>query len=283
MRLRAPVPANSDGDALTVGFVLHAVARSGATVTRKVTISVAGAPSVDPPVTPAPQFEPVPALQPAWPFPSGSDGKSARNWAGYWVGGGPFTLVRGTFNVPNVTATSPGGVDVVEWVGIDGAENDSLIQAGVLETYDVATKNVVVSPWWEILPAPMTLVDGFSVGLGDQVTVVIWQLAGSTWVIDIHDDTNGQHFQTKQSYTGPATSAEWIVEAPTSDKGEQEIVGAFNPNVVFRNNRFNGTASVKVMVALEQQAFPAPIVIPSPMNPNDDFAVAFGGGGAITP
>jgi hypothetical protein len=126
------------------------------------------------------------------------------------VGGGPCSAARGTFNVPTVNrAAKTGGTDVTEWVGIDGATNSSLIQAG------------------------------------------------------------------------PAESVEWIVEAPTSASGEQEMIGAFTPNVIFTNNRFTGTATVKAMVLMVQRG--VSIVIPSPMNTGDDFAVADGGGGAITP
>jgi hypothetical protein len=231
------------------------------------------------PTTPQPQ--PVPPLQPLWPPPPASDGRSSANWAGFAVGGGPVTVVRGTFNVPTLASSATAGTEVTEWVGIDGANNNSLIQAGIEETYDRATNRVSTSAWWEILPAVATPVDQFQVAPGDQVTVVIWQLSGSTWAIDINDDTNGQHFQTTQTYTGPAASAEWIVEAPTSASGEQETIGAFNPNVIFTNNRFTGTAAVKEMVFMAQRGLT--IVIPSPMNARGDFAVAYGGGGAITP
>jgi hypothetical protein len=43
-----------------------------------------------------------------------------------------------------------------EWVGIDGASNGDLIQAGIAETLIVGTNEFSIQPWWEILPATQT-------------------------------------------------------------------------------------------------------------------------------
>jgi hypothetical protein len=60
-----------------------------------------------------------------------------------------------------------------------------------------------------------TLTDG--VYAGETVTVAIDELSGSLWQITLTDDSTGQSFSTDQTYAGPGTSAEWIVEAPTVD------------------------------------------------------------------
>ena len=47
------------------------------------------------------------------------------------------------------------------------------------------------------------------------MTVAINQVNGTQWGITLTDNTNGQSFTTDQTYTGPASTAEWIVEALT--------------------------------------------------------------------
>ena len=47
------------------------------------------------------------------------------------------------------------------------------------------------------------------------MTISIGQLSGSQWAMTLTDATNGESFTTDQTYTGPAATAEWIVEALT--------------------------------------------------------------------
>jgi hypothetical protein len=76
---------------------------------------------------------------------------------------------------------------------------------------------------------------------GDQVTVSIWQISGSTWQIQIVNNTNRQSFNIQRQYFGPATSAEWMVEAPMSSQtGAVWPLGGFTPNVTFTNDRDGG-------------------------------------------
>ncbi len=161
------------------------------------------------------------------------------NWSGYADVGGPFTQVQGTFNVPNLYV-APTQTDTSEWVGIDGATNSSLIQAGVREEYDPTTSLVYTRAWYEILPAPETPIPSLAVSTGDVVTVRIWQVSGSIWNIIVADDTTGQSYGTELAYTGPGASAEWIVEAPTVS-GSIATLGDFTPNVTFDQLGVNGT------------------------------------------
>jgi hypothetical protein len=47
------------------------------------------------------------------------------------------------------------------------------------------------------------------------MTASVARNSGGTWTITISDTSTGGFFTTKQSYTGPGTSAEWIEEAPS--------------------------------------------------------------------
>ncbi|MHB1526773.1 MAG: G1 family glutamic endopeptidase [Candidatus Dormibacteria bacterium] len=168
------------------------------------------------------------------------------NWSGYVAGNGPYTAVQGTFNVPSIYASST-NTDTAEWVGIDGYPhtNTSLIQAGIDEPYDASTNTYQIRAWWEILPAYPTMVlipaVDMSVATGDSIAVTIGQVSGTVWGITVTDNTTGQTFTTDQTYTGPLASAEWIVEAPTTEStGTVRTLGGYSPDVTFSNLRMAG-------------------------------------------
>ena len=137
---------------------------------------------------------------------------NSENWSGYAIEGGAFTGVQGSFTVPTITGAT-GQSDASEWVGVDGVSNQSLIQAGVHES---DTNGIVHTyAWWEVLPAAETPIDPslFPVAPGDTVTVQLQKLASHWWRITLRDGTNT--YTTVRWYTGPMTSSEWIVEAPS--------------------------------------------------------------------
>lgn len=188
---------------------------------------------------------------------------TSSNWSGYIVGAGPYTSVSGTFSVPNLAAT-PTQTVAAEWVGIDGAAKDGpLIQAGATETYDPATHLVYTNAWWEILPAPSTLIPSLRVVPGDSVTVTIAQVGGTLWAISVTDTTTGGQFTTQQTYSGPQSTAEWIVEAPTSGSGTQDTLGEYSPAVAFSGLRMQGSETTLTAVTMVQGgvALSAPSVL----------------------
>lgn len=173
------------------------------------------------------------------------------NWSGYSVGLGPYSKVEGTFTVPNLAAT-PTETRTAEWVGIGGINTASLIQAGVTETYDPDGQPVYPYAWYEVLPAPEMPISTVSVRSGDAVTITIWQVGGTLWRITLTDDTSGaEPFTTVQTYSGPPTPADWIVDAPTSLPTGAQPIGEYAPPVTFSDLRIAGpdtTAAVYVML-----------------------------------
>jgi hypothetical protein len=199
------------------------------------------------------------------------------NWSGYVVNGGPFTSVSGTFNVPDLSPNQGG--DTAEWVGVDGAANEDLIQAGVAEGVNVFGQAYHYT-WWEILPAVETITP-LSVASGDQVTVTITQISPGQWTIVIHDDTSGGNFSINEAYTGPMTSAEWIVEAPTDSRsGKVLTLGPFTPNVTFTNLQVSGAETSIDDVTCIQSG--TTVATPSPLVPAG-FTVAYGAGAPAPP
>src|SRR5581483_4101704 len=73
-----------------------------------------------------------------------------------------------------------------------------------------------------------------TVSPGDTVTVMLRQVSGGSWVIEVLDVTRNESFSTTQSYSGPGASAEWIVEAATDLSSNQVVtVGPYFPPVTF--------------------------------------------------
>ncbi|MGA8426613.1 MAG: G1 family glutamic endopeptidase [Candidatus Dormiibacterota bacterium] len=164
---------------------------------------------------------------------------ASSNWSGYSIASGPYSYVSGTFNVPGLYAAST-DTYVSEWTGIDGASDSDLIQAGVTEMFDPDTDLVYLLPWWEILPAAETPITTMSVLPGDAITVTIGQVSGTAWKIVLTNDTTAQSFTTDQTYTGPGTSVEWIVEAPDVD-GSIATLGDYSTNVTFSGLSVTGS------------------------------------------
>lgn len=192
------------------------------------------------------------------------------HWAGYEIGGGPYTEASGTFTVPDLLATDIPTEGFVAWVGIDGTTGASLIQAGVQEIPDPDDPgHFVVDPWWEILPAPLTRVPSLTVIPGDPVTVTITRLQSTNWQISLQNDSTGQQFLTDQGYSGPGASVEWIVEAPVNF-GLQTLLAPFTPSVDFSGLGALGPHGAITKEVMEQEG--SVVASPSPLT-DTGFAV----------
>jgi hypothetical protein len=193
------------------------------------------------------------------------------NWSGYVVTGGPFTWVTGMFSVPRLYSGTPVGDEMGEWVGIDGVGSSTVIQAGIGEYPDPSNPNLFyLQPWWETFPALPVNITTIAVAPGDQVTVTIGQISGTEWGITLTDNTNGESFTTDQTYTGPGSSAEWIVEAPGSPT---KTLAPYSPEVTFGDLRFSGSQTTLSEWIMVQSG--AQVSTPSSLDSNG-FNVAYG-------
>ena len=209
---------------------------------------------------------------------------TSSNWSGYAVTGGPYSGVSGTFTVPSLEAGDTSADQMAVWVGIDGftTGDNSLIQAGVEEYVDPNNPGTFsVFPWWEILPAPETPITTVTVSPGDRVTVSIKQVDTGEWTITLTDDTNGQSFTTTQPYGGPATSAEWIVEAPetvdTNGNPQPSPLAPYAPDVAIGKMATTGPGTSWYDVLMTSASTPYDVVsTPSSLTPTG-FSVAYTG------
>jgi len=198
------------------------------------------------------------------------------NWSGYYVGGSvPFTYVTGTFTVSSLESGTPTSAEMCEWIGIDGVGISPLIQAGVTEYLDPSNPNYFfIQPWWDLLPTHQAEINitTVTVHAGDQVTVTIGEINGTAWGVTLTDDTNGESFTTDQTYTGPGSSAEWIVEAPTVS-GSVTPLAPYSPPVTFSDLRFVGTETTLTELVMVQAG--DQVSTPSALT-SDAFNVAYG-------
>lgn len=158
---------------------------------------------------------------------------AASNWSGYAETGTGFTGVSGTWTVPLVGGpNSPSPSYSAAWVGVDGFNNSSLIQTGTEEDFYNGAAHYYA--WWEILPAAETPLPSSDVVIpGDTMKASIYETSATSggfnrngrfhfgsqhvWVISIADLSHpwsGGAFVTNQTYNGPGTSTEWVLEAP---------------------------------------------------------------------
>ncbi|MNV29919.1 Peptidase A4 family protein [compost metagenome] len=158
------------------------------------------------------------------------------NWSGYALSGtkGAYRRICGEWTVPFIMRT-PNSTYSSAWIGIDGFQNSSLIQTGT--GHECVGGVIRYYAWWEILPAEETVI-GQPVYPGDRMRAVIVKQCKGKWSISLRNLTRGWTFRTIRHYSGPQSSAEWIVEAPQVG-GRASQLAWFSP-VSFRRCRVNG-------------------------------------------
>ena len=149
---------------------------------------------------------------------------TSSNWSGYAVNGaaGSVSYVAGTWTVPTVS-TSTSGYSAV-WVGIDGYSSSSVEQLGTGE--DVSGGQASYYAWYEMYPAGSVTINSMTVKPGDSMTAsVAYNATNKDFVLSITDATEStaSHRDSFSITLGGSglqrSSAEWIVEAPSSGYG----------------------------------------------------------------
>jgi hypothetical protein len=138
------------------------------------------------------------------------------NWAGYVASGGTFTGVGASWVVPDATGATASLSADATWVGIGGLSSNDLIQAGTQDIIQNGTSTY--EAWYELLPASSVQVP-LSIHPTDGITVSIVQQPNNQWQILFSDTTTGQSYQASVSYASSLSSAEWIQEMPSDQRG----------------------------------------------------------------
>jgi hypothetical protein len=153
---------------------------------------------------------------------------TSSNWSGYAMEtklSSPQTAsvsaVGGTWNVPAVTGSGTNYCAV--WVGIDGYSSPSVEQIGTAS--DVVKGKAQYFVWYEMYPQGSVEISLMAVSPGDSITASVTYLTSGAnagqFQLSIADTSRANDsFTTFQG--GPVvarSSAEWIVEAPSSSSG----------------------------------------------------------------
>jgi peptidase A4-like protein len=174
--------------------------------------------------------KPIPAFskQPLWAHPRIITDDSLRdlgvvgsaNWSGYAAtnlpNSGPVTGVIGTWTVPAVSGSS--GYSAV-WVGIDGFDDGTVEQLGTMQAVVSQGRKTAKEyyAWVEMYPAPMQELP-YSVAPGDKITASV-AYNGATFTVSMTDVGKWTYMSQPIQVTANEMSAEWVVEAPSSQSG----------------------------------------------------------------
>jgi Peptidase A4 family len=120
---------------------------------------------------------------------------------------------------------------------------------------------------------------------GDTMTATIAETntSTSTWTISLTDTTQGWTFSNSVTYTGPRSSAEWIVEAPSLCSGSRCTIATLADygSTIFEPDSVNVGSDNAGLVSSEggEIVNSSGQVVSVPSNPNtegDGFAIAYG-------
>jgi hypothetical protein len=144
---------------------------------------------------------------------------TSTNWAGYAVTAGrnAVTAVAGTWVVPAVSGSISGYS--AAWVGIDGFNSSTVEQIGT--EADFTGGHPQYYAWYEMYPSYSVNL-GLTIRPGDTISASVAYSAGtSQFTLQITDLPQGggapQSFTTTQkAQQAQRSSAEWVVEAPSS-------------------------------------------------------------------
>jgi len=143
--------------------------------------------------------------------PSVSFNSQSTNWSGYAVAAaaGSVSSVSGSWNVPAVTGSGYSA----QWVGIDGWTSTTVEQIGTEADYLGGSAQYYA--WYEMYPANYFTIP-VPIKAGDAISAGVTYGSG-VFSLTLADTTTGKSDTVTQSAPGvQRSSAEWIVEAPSS-------------------------------------------------------------------
>jgi hypothetical protein len=155
-----------------------------------------------------------------------SEGNSL-NWSGYVAATnlshpvkGSVSAVIGSWIVPHLSSSSHPTYSSI-WVGIDGFSNATVEQIGTEQDwYSGGQHNFA---WFEMYPSGLYEIVGFPVNVNDHMAAEVVYEGNGVFSMTIVNYTHNVYTVIPTSYTTSLTaqrsSAEWIVEAPSSSSG----------------------------------------------------------------
>jgi Peptidase A4 family len=142
---------------------------------------------------------------------------TSSNWAGYAASGTRFRKVSATWTVPTATCTSGRNAYSAAWVGLGGFDTASqgLEQTGI-DANCSSSGHATYRVWYEILPDAAHTVRTLKVSPGDRFSASV-AISGHDVTFRVRNLTTGGSYTTTKRVSSPdLSSADWIVEAPSS-------------------------------------------------------------------
>jgi hypothetical protein len=141
----------------------------------------------------------------------------SRNWSGYLASGGDgFDCVEAIWVQPTVRCRGTITQSAVYWVGLGGYLQESLVQIGTEST--CIRGETSASAWRESLPDErFYLRVPLEIEPGERIWAQVRWLSGARYRLSMANLATRRHFSIEViNTTLERTSADWIVEAPTS-------------------------------------------------------------------
>jgi hypothetical protein len=170
------------------------------------------------------------------------------NWSGYAdetsltaPASNVVTDVVGTWQVPFVTGAINAWSSA--WVGIDGYSSSTVEQIGTDSDTSASRRGSATSyyAWYEMYPRGSVLIRNFGVFPGNIITAEVKYTGSNHYLLKITNVSTGRTFQTTQSLSASRSSAEWVMEAPSSGSGILPLANFGTCNFSACSASINGT------------------------------------------
>ena len=151
------------------------------------------------------------------PASAALESATSSNWAGYAASGTRFRKVSANWTVPAATCSSGRNAFSAVWVGLGGFDTAArgLEQTGI-DANCSSGGNATYRVWYEILPAAAQTVHTVAVQPGDWISAAV-TVSGHDVTFHVRNLSTGGGFSTTKKVSSPdVSSADWIVEAPSS-------------------------------------------------------------------
>lgn len=204
-------------------------------------------------------------------------------WAGYAASGsaGAFNNVSASWTQPSVSC-NPGETSYSSyWVGLDGLNSRTVEQIGT--DSDCVNGTPTYYAWYEIYPKQTKVISSVSISPNDPITASVSYAPPAahghgTFTVSLNDSKSASFLTSAKSPSAQRSSAEVIVEAPSSNHGPFGALPLSDFNTVsFSNATVNtntplGNASSLTELAIQQAGTKAS---PSSIS-GGSFAVTWG-------
>lgn len=146
------------------------------------------------------------------------------NWCGYVAESsmssplnGFIVSVKGSWTIPVLTPNASMNTYVAIWIGIDGFSDGTVEQIGTeQEVINGVQQNYA---WIEMYPNTAQTIFGMTINTGDHINASALYKGSNYYAFSITDLTTGKAYSRTLRANAQRQSAEWIVEAPSSNGG----------------------------------------------------------------